>query len=536
MNKDKIKDLLTQTFVSEAKVPGLDIVNKIKKETDKFNKKDLKDSATKLSNYGKKSNEKVEEPVKFNYNNKEEEYHQEMEIMNGQEMIQYDRTPNDKFKKRAEDAIAGATYMGNNPEWANVVPKQQGFTGPDFGKNLVKAIKSSEKKRSKQTPTSKMFGNDWEVVDDQGHKSYAFENENKGNLLESELGEGYTHFAILKSDNKIVDGWDYSNLYDEDSRSYDNQSIKEYSKMDLTDNYPENKLSDFKIINRKTLEKMGINPSDTNNWYKFNNNENLNENNKMKRLTFKKPFNGIDNALKLIPESYKVDNKTFEITDGNESYRVRWEGSLNEGKGIVLMASNKTMVNEDMQKMFHLMGYKSEQTLGNLKGSERLNEDKKFSDIWSKTKTILTESEEDEETIDEELKGKQEEIDANKDGKISGDDFEILNNKKEVDEDMSKDAERLDTLLNKNSALTNAMSKINTKQELIDTMKMLYTDVLKNNPALASSETSLMQALKDVSKEIKNNTQPQSAPVTETDDMHEEEDRFDEIFKGLDEE
>lgn len=442
MNKDKIKDLLTQTFVSEAKVPGLDIVNKAKKETDKFNKKDLKDSATKLSNYDKKSTEKVEEPVKFNYNNKDEEYHQEMEIMNGQEMIQYDRTPNEKFKKRAEDAIAGASYMGNNPEWANVVPKQQGFTGPDFGKNLVKAIKSSEKKRSKQTPTSKMFGNDWEVVEDQGHKPYAFE------------------------------------------------SVQ-------------------------------------------NNKENINKT-KMKRLTFKKPFNGVDNALKLIPESYKVDNKTFEITDGNESYKVRWEGSLNEGKGVVLMASNKTMVNEDMQKMFHLMGYKSEQTLGNLKGSERLNEDKKFSDIWSKTKVMLTESEED--MMDDELVGNQKEIDANKDGKISGDDFEILNNKKEVDEDMSKDAERLDTLLNKNSGLTNAMSKINTKQELIDTMKMVYTDVLKNNPALASSETSLIQALKDVSKEIKNNTQPQSAPLGETDDMHEEEDRFDEIFKGLDEE
>jgi hypothetical protein len=55
------------------------------------------------------------------------------------------------------------------------------------------------------------------------------------------------------------------------------------------------------------------------------------------------------------------------------------------------MAADKTLVNEDMQKMKHLMGYKSEETLGNLKGSERINEDKSFGDIWKKTKTILSE-------------------------------------------------------------------------------------------------------------------------------------------------
>jgi hypothetical protein len=75
----------------------------------------------------------------------------------------------------------------------------------------------------------------------------------------------------------------------------------------------------------------------------------------------------------LIPEAYKVNDKTFFITDGNESYKVRWEGSLNEGKAIVLVASDATLVNEDVQKMKHLMGYKSEESLGSLKGSERLS-------------------------------------------------------------------------------------------------------------------------------------------------------------------
>ena len=303
IDKNNIKTLLSKTFISEANVPGLDVTNKAKAESDKANKKAIKDMEKELSDYDKESKKQpkdVQNPVKFNYtDDSEAEYHQEMEIMNGQEMIQYDRTPSEEYKKRAEEAIEGSSRMGNNPEWANVVVSGQGGD-PTFGKKLVKAIKASENKRNQQTPTSKMFGDDWEVVEDMGHKSYAFEN-------------------------------------------------------------------------------------------KVNNKSQIKESKKMKKLTFHKPFNGINNALNLIPESYKVNNKTFVITDGNESYKVRWEGSLNEGKGVVLTASNKSLVNEDIQKIKHLMGYKSQDTFGNLKGVERLNEDKNFGDIWRKSKTMLTE-------------------------------------------------------------------------------------------------------------------------------------------------
>lgn len=104
----------------------------------------------------------------------------------------------------------------------------------------------------------------------------------------------------------------------------------------------------------------------------------------MKRLTFKKPFNGMDSALKLIPESYKVDGKEFQITDGTETYNIRWD--INEA--TVLIAENKNLINEDMNKIKHLMGFKSQDTLGTLKGEERLNENKSFTDVWNKTKDI----------------------------------------------------------------------------------------------------------------------------------------------------
>ena len=106
----------------------------------------------------------------------------------------------------------------------------------------------------------------------------------------------------------------------------------------------------------------------------------------MKRLRFNNPFNGMGNALKLIPESYKVDGKEFELTDGVESYKVRWEKTP-----TILTASNKNLMNEDMQKMKHLMQYNSKDTLGNLRGKERINENKVFNDVWGKTKKLIKE-------------------------------------------------------------------------------------------------------------------------------------------------
>jgi hypothetical protein len=442
MDKNNIKTLLSKTFISEANVPGLDVTNKAKAESDKANKKAIKDMGKELSDYDKESKKQpkdVQNPVKFNYtDDSEAEYHQEMEIMNGQEMIQYDRTPSEEYKKRAEEAIEGSSRMGNNPEWANVVAPGQGGD-PTFGKKLVKAIKASEKKRSESTPTTKMFGDDWEIVKDKSHKAYAFEN-------------------------------------------------------------------------------------------KENNKEIIKESNKMKRLTFKKPFNGVDNALNLIPESYKVDNKTFEMFDGNESYKVRWEGSLNEGKGVVLTASNKEMVNEDMKKIFHLMGYKSEETLGNLKGSERLNENKQFSDIWSKTKTILTEN------MDEELHGNQDEIDANHDGKITDADFELLRKEGSMYEmENQKDSSPVNQAGIKATALDSVkrdvpgMSTIE-KGEYNEIITKISDFFAKNGNQYAGQTKTLLDRLMKAIDAENQKSQSSQMPVGEGSYMHEKMDRFSEVF------
>jgi hypothetical protein len=106
----------------------------------------------------------------------------------------------------------------------------------------------------------------------------------------------------------------------------------------------------------------------------------------------------LEDVISLIPESYKKDSNVFEITDGNESYKVRYVGNLFEGivpffaldgKVIgdieIVDYSNKKAVNEGMDKMKHLFN-----ALGGKKKIERnsLNETDILKSMVTKTKSI----------------------------------------------------------------------------------------------------------------------------------------------------
>jgi hypothetical protein len=316
MDKKIIKDHLIKRFLSEEVTPGISTANKIKKDNAKINKDGVKDEAKNSLDYNKslkqdKDTSKMA-PNKYSYDDKfEKTYHDEMEIMNGQEMLQYDSKPDARFTERALEAIEGSAKMGNQGGIGNA-QATWGASSDDFGKNLVKRIKASTEKRSEETPTLNLRGRDIQAdLKDTGHRPYAIEENNKPT---------------------------------------------------------------------KNLE--------------INNNNNPQIKESMKRLKFKSEFNGVGNALKLIPEGYKVDKKVFEMTDGNETYRIRWEGNLSEGKAVVLTASDKKLVNEDINRMKELFGYKSQETLGLVKGNARINENKVFGDIWNKSKQLLGESEE----------------------------------------------------------------------------------------------------------------------------------------------
>jgi hypothetical protein len=93
---------------------------------------------------------------------------------------------------------------------------------------------------------------------------------------------------------------------------------------------------------------------------------------KMKRLNFKETVIKDEKHLQtLIPESYKFDGHVFLMTDGNKTYKVRWDEEINEG--AVLVKKDKQAINEDMDRMKKLFNYN-------------------YSDQMSKTNDYVTES------------------------------------------------------------------------------------------------------------------------------------------------
>lgn len=98
-----------------------------------------------------------------------------------------------------------------------------------------------------------------------GRELYIREEENIGEAKEFKVDPKYTHFAVRKDNNLIVNGWDYKGV--------DKNDIIYYVKMDLNDLFPNNRASDFKVLTIKGLEKQGINPFDWNSWEKTNDSE-----------------------------------------------------------------------------------------------------------------------------------------------------------------------------------------------------------------------------------------------------------------------
>lgn len=403
MDKNIIKNHLTKRFISEETTPGISVTNKANKESGKINKDGVKAIEKELGDYDKKLNKSEKKTSnissnKFNYDdNFEKKYHDEMEILNGQEMLQYDSKPKPEFEKRAKEAIEGSSRMGNEGKIGNA-EETWGASSDEFGKNLVKRIKASTKKRSEQTPTLNLRGTNIQAdIKDTGHRPYAIEEGKKINEGLSErnvavITKWINTLGASGAAEKIINSVSQTGMVSDlpDSNEYGSAINKISSLLNS------NKLEDAYTYAKKAvvkLEKKAMRDMFEN---KNNNKKQIKES--MKRLRFKTEFNGLGNALKLIPESYKTDKKEFEMTDGNENYRIRWEGSLSEGRAVVLKASDKKLVNEDIKRMKELFGYKPQDTLGTLKGNARLDENKAFTDSLKKSRILLGESEEIEGT------------------------------------------------------------------------------------------------------------------------------------------
>lgn len=398
MDKNKIKSHL-QSFLAEAeKQPvGKTETEKVQKQEKGVNNDYYKEVSKKMGDYDRESTNGGDS---IKSGDLEKTDSGDMDVNpNGMDQIQYDNDPSAKFKERAIEALEGSSKMGNKTyegKWDPATGAGNGNTeevwgasgGKHAGKEIVKSAKAVAKKDAKSQEDAVGY------VPSKTKTKLATENTIK---------EGISDHNV-----KVLTNW----IEKDGSESTAVKLLNRYSESGMLSDMPDsleygtaiNKLSSLlnkgnfelalksaksmasKLDKKAKRDFMGEN--------KQLNNEIIKESSKMKRLKFKQPFNGIGKALTLIPEGYRVDNKVFEMTDGNENYTIRWEGTLTEGQAVVLKASDKQMMNEDIQHMKHLMGFKSESTLGTPTAKERLSENTTFRDIMTLTNRILEGKEE----------------------------------------------------------------------------------------------------------------------------------------------
>lgn len=212
------------------------------------------------------------------------------------------------------------------------------------------------------------------------------------------LFEG-THILIHKPTQTIVESFDFGRVLNEsESKNIIKETIiKNLADKGITEHI---KLSDIKVLTLESAIKSGVNIAKSN-AFVFETKE------KMKSLMFKKSFGGFKQAERLIPESFKKDMNLFEMTDGNETYLIRWEGTINEGVAIKLKEENKEQLNETMNRMKHVLCYNSLDTLGT---RDSINESKLFESqmdaMRAKTKTSKEIIKESVEQVNKEIKPK----------------------------------------------------------------------------------------------------------------------------------
>jgi hypothetical protein len=81
-----------------------------------------------------------------------------------------------------------------------------------------------------------------------------------------------------------------------------------------------------------------------------------------------------------LPSRVKMDETVFAITDGNNYYRLIWEGE-EDGEAVITHEKNTKMVNESIDKMKHLWNFNSSKTIST-KGIVSENENNQFKKMF----------------------------------------------------------------------------------------------------------------------------------------------------------
>jgi hypothetical protein len=124
--------------------------------------------------------------------------------------------------------------------------------------------------------------------------------------------------------------------------------------------------------------------------------------NAIKRLTFKSQFRDDKDMLRKIPSNYRQNDLVFEMYDGDSNYRVRWEGTENNGVGVIIehKSASKEMKNmkmfESLNK-FESLDFQSERNVQ----SSTLNENQIFKQMLNQSRNLINEADETETASNE---------------------------------------------------------------------------------------------------------------------------------------
>lgn len=76
-----------------------------------------------------------------------------------------------------------------------------------------------------------------------------------------------------------------------------------------------------------------------------------------------------------LPNRFKINETEFAITDGDNYYKLIWEGNSKNGEMVIIREMNVTEVDSDIEKMKHLWGFKASDTVSTKKNIKENNED-----------------------------------------------------------------------------------------------------------------------------------------------------------------
>ena len=117
------------------------------------------------------------------------------------------------------------------------------------------------------------------------------------------------------------------------------------------------------------------------------NDETMFESKKITKLQFKHTqFLSEGHMLSKVPDELKVEGKRFIMKDtADNEYLVEWT----DKKPNVTKKINKTQVNEEMNRIKALYGYKSKDYFTTTSTQSRMNENKEFSDVLNKARKLM---------------------------------------------------------------------------------------------------------------------------------------------------